>query len=225
MELPFLSVPILEHEGDDWHCNKLDLVSECEVSIRLNGESYCSTVCTPEHLDELALGRLVADGTISVEIPKSLAVFSNPMRIAVSASVFHSIALPPICSKSLWTVEDLQRLSGTLQTTPLYHATRSIHCAALMCHGDVLCIREDIGRHNAFDKTIGWAILHDVALNDCIAFSSGRLPLDMVRKALHAGIPVIVSKSLPTAESVTLAKETGLTLLHISNRHGIIRFS
>lgn len=220
----YFSVPHLAYKDNSWQQSEIDLVSECEAELWLNGELYCNAICTPEHLDELSLGRMIADGAVSAEEPTSLTVFSDPLRVEVSASVCCSAPELPTNTDTLWTMDDLQKLASTLLSTPLYCATRSIHCAVLMRHGEVLCLREDIGRHNALDKVIGWAVLHGIALNECIVFSSGRLPLDMVQKAIHAGIPVMASKSLPTVDSVALAGEKGLTLLHISERWGILRF-
>ena len=220
----YFSVPHLAYKEDAWQQNEINLVSEGETELWLNGRLYCHAVCTPEHLEDLAVGRMVADGVISPQRPQSLTVSSDPFRAEVNASVPCSVPALPADTDSLWTVDDLQKLASTLRETPLYRATRSIHCAVLMRHGEQLCLREDIGRHNALDKVIGWAVLHGVDLSECIVFSSGRLPLDMVQKALHAGIPVMASKSLPTAESVALAGARGLTLLHISERWGILRF-
>ena len=220
----YFSVPRLSYEANAWQQGEINLISECEAELWFNGKLYCSAVCTPEHLDELAVGRLLADGVIPANKPESLAVFSDPLRAEVRASPCSSVPALPTDTDSLWTVDDLQMLASTLRSTPLYRATRSIHCAVLMRHGEILCLREDIGRHNALDKVIGWAVLHGIEMQQCIVFSSGRLPLDMVQKALHAGIPVLASKSLPTAESVALAGEKGLTLLHISERCGILRF-
>ena len=72
---------------------------------------------------------------------------------------------------------------------------------------------EDIGRHNAVDKAVGYAVLNDIPLSECMIFTSGRVPVDMVEKVIVAGIPVLVSKSVPTAESVELAEECNLKLI------------
>ena len=53
---------------------------------------------------------------------------------------------------------------------------------------------EDIGRHNAVDKAVGYAVLNDIPLSGCMIFTSGRVPVDMVEKVIVAGIPVLVSK-------------------------------
>lgn len=65
---------------------------------------------------------------------------------------------------------------------------------------------EDIGRHNALDKVLGWALEQGIPLGECIVYTSGRIPVDMVLKVIRAGVPVFASKAMPTAESVALAK-------------------
>ena len=63
------------------------------------------------------------------------------------------------------------------------------------------------------DKAVGYALLNGIPLSECMVFTSGRVPVDMVEKVIAAGIPVLVSKSVPTAESVELAKKYNLTLI------------
>ena len=77
----------------------------------------------------------------------------------------------------------------------------------------MLLFREDLGRHNALDKVIGAALMQGIDLKQCALFSSGRLPTDMVAKAIRAGVPVLASKAAPTAQGIELAKKYRLTLI------------
>ena len=72
---------------------------------------------------------------------------------------------------------------------------------------------EDLGRHNAFDKAVGCAVCAGVDLKNCMAFTSGRLPVDMVTKACRAKIPILASKAVPTESGIELAKRSNLTLI------------
>lgn len=96
---------------------------------------------------------------------------------------------------------------------PLYAATRSIHSCILSRCGRVLFSCEDIGRHNALDKAIGYALLHEIPLSECEVYTSGRIPLDMTKKVIRAGIPVLVSKAAPTVEAVELARSFGIMVI------------
>ena len=96
---------------------------------------------------------------------------------------------------------------------PGYCATRAVHSCVVLHEGRILVSCEDLGRHNALDKAVGCALLAGVPLAECVLYTSGRVPLDMVRKAIRAGVPVLVSKSMPTVQSAELAAEYGLQLV------------
>ena len=72
---------------------------------------------------------------------------------------------------------------------------------------------EDIGRHNALDKTIGRAIMDGVDLSQCIIFVSGRIPIDMIRKAIVCNVPLIASKTVPSYEAIDYANKFGIVLI------------
>ena len=127
---------------------------------------------------------------------------------------------------ALWTTKSIEFLFHTMMAgSDLYRRTISTHSCILMRKGEILCSMDDIGRHNAFDKVVGWALLREIPLNECIVFSSGRIPVDMVQKAVRAGVTVLASKALPTMEAITLAEQKKLTLLHCSHCYGLLQFT
>jgi FdhD protein len=96
-----------------------------------------------------------------------------------------------------------------------FDATGGLHGAGLFTpEGDVLVVREDVGRHNAVDKAVGWAILKDRApLADTMLVVSGRAGFEIVQKAVAAGIPVVCAVSAPSSLAVAVAVEFGVTLV------------
>ncbi len=97
----------------------------------------------------------------------------------------------------------------------IFGRTGALHAAGLFtASGQMLVLREDVGRHNAVDKVIGWALLENrLPLGDCILMVSGRGGFEIVQKGLAAGIPAIASVSAPSSLAVRLARESGITLV------------
>ncbi len=110
----------------------------------------------------------------------------------------------------------LQALPARLKTAQsLFHETGGLHAAGLFdARGALLCAREDVGRHNAVDKVIGWGALEGrLPLGETILLASGRLGFEIAQKALVAGVPILAAISAPSSLAVELARENGVTLI------------
>ncbi|MCQ2507175.1 MAG: formate dehydrogenase accessory sulfurtransferase FdhD [Dorea sp.] len=125
----------------------------------------------------------------------------------------------PVLTSIPWKKEWIFALADKFASgMPIHSKTWSTHSAFLAQDDTLLFSCEDIGRHNALDKAIGYAIRNHVDLGKCILYSSGRVPTDMVMKVIHAGVPVFASKASLTGEAVELARNYNLTLICAARR-------
>jgi FdhD protein len=219
--------------------SELDSVAvEEPLEIRIDGEPIAVTMRTPGHDEELALGFCISEGipATAAVLPADLAANSVEVeagefeRSRVQRS-FYTSSSCGVCGKgSIEAVAvEAPRVESRL-TVPAalvialpdrlragqgtFAATGGLHATGLFDeHGAVLCEREDVGRHNAMDKVIGWAFLAGMLpLADAILFVSGRLSFELVQKAAVASCPLLAGVGAPSSLAVELAADRGITL-------------
>ena len=166
---------------------KFTAIEAC-FDLRLNGEFFKRIFCSPSDLEDLITGIIAQENSDAAQIDFPDVKFSAKNILA--------------CMDKL-----LQELSTT-------HAkTNGVHSGALFDGQKILIFREDIGRHNVFDKIFGAAIRQNIFLGDKMIIFSGRCSSEMILKICRMKIPVVVAKSVPTTYSINLAKKFGITLI------------
>jgi FdhD protein len=208
------------------------------LEIRINGVPVAVTMRTPGHDEELALGFALSEGLRpeGARLPDDLAANTveldapgfDPGRLARSFYTSSScgvcgkgaleavaVEAPRVESRLTIATELIATLPDRLRAAqPAFDATGGIHATGLFDeHGELLCLREDVGRHNALDKVIGWAFRAGLLpLERSILCVSGRLSFELVQKAAVAGCPLLVAVGAPSSLAVALAKDRGMTL-------------
>lgn len=194
----------------------VEIAAEQEMDVYIDGRFALHIVCTPEHLAELVAGRLATEGWARQrEDIRSIEIGAGGLRADVTLE--SGMAVPeeaPAVTPRPWEESWLRRAAERMRgEEPLYSRTHAAHACYLGRGDELLCCREDIGRHNALDKAVGYAMIKGLDRGKCYLFTTGRMPADMALKAARAGIPLLASKTFPTDGGVALARRVGLTLV------------
>jgi FdhD protein len=208
------------------------------LEIRIGGEPVVVTMRTPGHDDELALGFCLTEGLapVSAKLPDDLA--ANTVDVDAPGfdaerlrRSFYTSSSCGVCGKgAIEAVQvDAPRVESRLEVEGKlvarlpdllrerqrgFAVTGGLHATGLFTAGGELeCAREDVGRHNAMDKVVGWAFVSGLLpLADRLLCVSGRLSFELVQKAAVAGCPVLVAVGAPSSLAVALARDRGVTL-------------
>jgi len=193
---------------------KIDLLNEHNLRIIVNENHVMSLVCTGQYLNELVIGRLLTGGFIddAEDVDRILFNGNNTeASVLLNGDTDRRFKeLPKPEYKKEWIFALAKQFE---KGTKLHDLTACTHSCMLARQGEILFTCEDIGRHNAVDKAVGYGLISGINLSECILYTSGRVPVDMVEKSIAAGVPILASKSAPTAEAVDLARQYGLVLI------------
>lgn len=229
---------VIEREGV-----RDEVAVEEPLEIRVDGEPLAVTMRTPGHDEELAAGFLwgeaLAEGAPQVGPTPDLAgnavEVRGPLARDPGARRFYTTSSCGVCGKGALEevavhappVPDGLLLSRALVAglpdrlrQPGFERTGGLHATGLFTSdGRLVAVREDVGRHNAMDKVVGWALERGlVPLSEHVLCVSGRLSFELVQKAVRAGAPVLVGVGAPTSLAVSLAADRNLTLCGFARR-------
>jgi FdhD protein len=181
----------------------------------LRAVSYCADVDRPDQLYNVVT---VETGGAAPPEPARVGLVSSACGVCGSASLdaLRERGLRPVESALTVATGTLYGLPDALRAAQeLFAATGGLHAAGLFTSGgELLVAREDVGRHNAVDKLVGWALLAGrLPLSEAVLVVSGRAGYEIVQKAVAAGIPVVASVSAPSSLAVSVAADFGVTLV------------
>lgn len=217
------------------------VIKELPLTIILNNRELVTLLCSPTDLKYLAIGFLASEGfleskdeikmvmvddqrgVVRVETVEDKELASELLfkRLITSGcgrgASFYSAAdaaSQKVDSQIKISAYEVFALANKFQhSSQTYLATHGAHSAALCDTKNMLVFSEDIGRHNAIDKILGECILEDILTANRIIITSGRVSSEILYKVAKRGIPILISKSVPTNLGVRLADDLGITLI------------
>jgi len=202
------------------------IVRETTLEIRVNGERFVTAMFLNDMEKEFVTGHLYAQGVITgTGDITSITLKNNIAEVTLSKTGGN--ASPRKINPDL-TVrrEEVFDCVRAILKSEVFAETEAVHSTGLFLDGkEPVCIAEDLGRHHALDKVIGYGLLHDVDFGRTLAASTGRLPAEMLLKCRNASIPIIASKGVPTTLAVEIGKEAGITIAGLVRGDTMIIYS
>lgn len=199
-----------------------EVITESGLNLYLNNEFVTRLVATDEHLDLLGAGFVIASGmsdsVSAVEVDKndiyviSKRCYVPDWKVCSAGGCESSLDLPEVSSEIMIAPDKVIEVREAIETD-IWSRTGGIHCSVLFHEGQLAARICDVGRHNTFDKLIGYAELNGIDRTRCVIGTSGRQPSAMVSKAARAGIPVIISRASATSGGIEIADKSGITLI------------
>jgi FdhD protein len=232
---PHKKIKILRIKEDS--AEELDdfVAIEKRVRISVNGRHVISLYCSPFMVREFVAGFIYNEGLISggwcaerisieygdeinADVPAEGTVAEGEKTVTSGCAGGISFARPlpqeKLSDDTVFNISHIKELYREFQKkSEGYKSTGGVHSAAMADDRHMLVFTEDIGRHNAVDKVIGYALLEHISFQGKIMLASGRLSSEIVSKCVRCGIPVVVSRAAPTSLAVEIADSAGLTLV------------
>lgn len=220
------------------------VIGETKVLMSVNGVEWLSFLCTPDSLEELALGFLYNEGVID-SLAEVADVQLCPDGSHVDVWINHAVKQPERWMRTSGCGGGATSSQAPLSTVPLktgpsispnvllacmnqlqeaqeiYKETGGIHCSALSDGEKILLHCEDIGRHNTLDKLAGHILRSGIHTAGLILLTTGRVSSEMLQKAARMRAEVVVSRTSPTSSSIQLAEQAGITLAGYARREHI----
>lgn len=201
------------------------VIRESRFSLFLNGKYFTGMVASDDQLEELGAGFVICQGLCErvegVSVRGDQIYVDAPItgdllqEIISTGAVGVRRPFQSVHSSLTLDIETIHSITGEIETET-WRQTGGVHCAVLFYRNDLVVRSGDVGRHNTVDKAVGYAVLKGIDRSWCVLGCTGRQPRDMVTKAAHAGIPVVISRAASTDQGIETARKAGITLICFS---------
>ncbi|MDC7225161.1 MAG: formate dehydrogenase accessory sulfurtransferase FdhD [Spirochaetales bacterium] len=194
---------------------ELPIVDEVKFKLFINGVYYSDFLCTPESIEELVLGYLYTNCHIStVHELEKIIIKEYKINAELRRSTPQEALTPLKKSIKLPDKQKLRRMALKMfSTASIYKKHGGIHCSAFTDGETLLAFKEDIGRHNAYDKVVGELLMKELDPSELIYITSGRVNHEVMQKTLAGRIPAIVSRSICSSAAYNAALENGVVVI------------
>lgn len=204
------------------------VIEEVVYAVTVDGRPFRDMTCSPWDVRELVMGNLYTAGKIDradqvsrLDIDEDAGTVMVEIcdESAAAGSVVDRVLCPvqsaPKTVEPMLTAQEVTSRIGFLEgNSRLFHRTGGVHSAVMVDgEGELVAWFEDIGRHNALDKLAGWCVMNGMDASDKVLLFSGRVPREIIARAIRIGFPVVISPGAPTNLSIQLACEHGVTLI------------
>ncbi|CAG1016548.1 Sulfur carrier protein FdhD [Anaerolineales bacterium] len=243
MNAPEKPIRYEQYEFHKWKSVESETIVEMPVSLTVNGKVWLTFMCTPVHLEALAVGFLYNEGVIqtmdevvdvrvcehgdnvdvwlnrAVEEPES---WRRTSGCTGGVTAVDLLAKPNV---SLHNVDlklqpdEIERFfEMLLQAQVLYRKTGGVHTSILSDGVKLLVSAEDIGRHNTLDKIAGLCLMNHIPFQAGVLMTTGRISSEMLQKAARLDVPILISRTSPSSLSIEMAERYGITLIGYARR-------
>ncbi len=246
-------IKIIQYRNGSYSETADAVASEKRLTLFSNNKEILSLLCTPTMVKELVVGFGLSEGFLEKSSPEQQSAWCSerieilwrdeaieahlPIIIPETTATLTSGCAKGVTfmmNKEMSVLQDNVKIDiNTIfelykdfqKKSELFRATGGVHSAALCDEKEIIVFSEDIGRHNAADKIIGYAFLENISMENKMLFLSGRLSSEIVNKAVRARVPALISRAAPTDMAIEIAKKYGITLIGFLRGHQLNIYS
>lgn len=244
MILPRKAIEYDRYEFKQWEHFKAETIVETPVSLTVNGKEWLAFMCTPIHLEELAVGFLYNEGVIqSMDDVADVRVCEHGDNVDVwlefaaeqpanwrrtsgctgGVTAVDLLAKPNVnFAENRFKVQPeaiMDMVEKLFESQELYRDTGGVHTSALSDGEKIVLAADDIGRHNTLDKIAGMCLMNHIWTPNRILITTGRISSEMLQKAARLEAPILISRTSPSSLSIEMAQRYGITLIGYARKH------